>query len=74
MNEFMTQVLDAATNPESAGDEATRIRERLARLDLVLPQIEAELRVRPPADEVEKAMRAAGQGTMLSDLVIEGRG
>jgi hypothetical protein len=74
MNEFITQVLDAATNPESASDEATRIRERLARFDLVVPQVDAELRVRPPADLVEKARKAAGQGTLLSDLVIEGRG
>lgn len=35
MNEFMTRVLDAATNPDVAGDEVTRIRERLARAGLL---------------------------------------
>jgi hypothetical protein len=72
MNEYLTQVLDAATNPDLAGDEATRVRERLERAGLLLrPRAP---RVRPDADEVARARAAAGSGSPLSDLVDEGRG
>lgn len=78
MNDYMTMVMEAATNPDLAQDEYTRIRERLARLDLVARGLDVRLgggpRERPPAEDVERARRAAGKGTPLSDLVSEGRG
>ncbi|RSM86923.1 transcriptional regulator [Kibdelosporangium aridum] len=83
MNDFMTLVLEAATNADLEGDEYTRIRERLMRVDLVsqLPVTVyvdeegiARHRVRPPREAVEKARKAAGRGRSLSDYVSEDRG
>jgi hypothetical protein len=72
MNEYLTQVLDAATNPDLAGDEATRVRERLERAGLLLPP--RSPRVRPAPEAVARARKAAGSGAPLSELVNEGRG
>jgi hypothetical protein len=77
MNDYMTMVLEAATNPDLVEDEYARIREKLARVDLVVPEVELRMsgpHERPPAHEVERARRAAGKGTPLSDIVSEGRG
>ncbi|GAB3871768.1 transcriptional regulator [Kibdelosporangium lantanae] len=71
LNDFITKVLEAATNPELASDEATRIRERLARVDLMMPQV--DIRVRPSEEEFRAARKAAGRGTPLSDLISEDR-
>ncbi|TCO58620.1 toxin-antitoxin system HicB family antitoxin [Actinocrispum wychmicini] len=71
LNEFITRVLEAAVNPELASDELTRIRERLARVDLVV--LPTETRVRPPREAFERAREAAGKGTPLSDLVSKDR-
>lgn len=71
MNEFPTLVLDAATNPDLAGSDAERARERLARAGLLAaPGI---LRSRPTPDEVAQAREAAGRGTPLSDIVSRDR-
>ncbi len=73
VNAFATAVLAAAVDPDLAGDEVDRLRERLARAGL-LSEVE-----RPdgfePADPVAlaSARRAAGKGTPLSDLVRDGR-
>ncbi len=72
MNEFITSVLDAATDPESAGTEAERIRERLARAGLLADR--GPQRRRPGSGAVSRARRAAGAGTPLSELVARGRG
>ncbi len=72
MNEYITQVLDAATNPEWAGDERQRLRERLARAGLLL----APRDPRPEPDPVavaEAGREAAARGPLLSDLVVEER-
>jgi hypothetical protein len=78
MNDYMTMVLEAATNPDLVQDEYTRIREKLARVDLVVPEMDIRMgggpRERPPAEEVERARRAAGRGKPLSDYISEGRG
>jgi hypothetical protein len=72
MNEYLTRVLDAVTDPDLAGEEAARVRERLARMDLVVTKL--DVRVRPSADDFHRAREAAGNGTPLADLVIEDRG
>ncbi|MGI8751497.1 MAG: toxin-antitoxin system HicB family antitoxin [Acidimicrobiales bacterium] len=69
MNDYVTAVLDAATNPNLAGDEASRVRERLARAGLLAPS--AVRRQRPAAEAVAAARIAAGRGTSLSELVAQ---
>jgi uncharacterized protein (DUF1778 family) len=73
VNEFLTRVLDAATNPDLADDERQRTRERLARAGLLLETRPLD-REPPDPEELARAGRAAAQGTSLSDLVSEGRG
>jgi hypothetical protein len=71
VNEYLTRLAEAATDPDLAGDEATRIRERLARAGLLVPP--APPRTRPDPDAVAAARAAAGTGTPLSHLVTDGR-
>lgn len=71
MNEFVTAVLDAATDPELAGSDAERLRERLERAGLLVPA--APPRRRPHPERVEAARKKASGGTPLSRLVDEGR-
>lgn len=72
MNDYLTRVMRALTDPDLADDGMARIRERLARAGLLagsgLP------RQRPPADQVEAARRAAGSGVPLSRFVRDDRG
>jgi hypothetical protein len=71
LNEFMTSVLDAATNPDLAGDEAARVRERLAAAGLLAqPTPRAG---RPDAAAVAAARVRAGRGRPLSEIVSAGR-
>ena len=72
MNEFITRVLDAATDPALAESEAAAIRERLAQAGLLAET--TPVRDRPSDEEFEAARRAAAGGTLASDLVSEGRG
>ena len=71
MNDYVTAVLDAATNPGLAGDEAERLRERLDLAGLLAEP--GEPHGRPPREAVASARRRAGQGTPLSQLVTEDR-
>ena len=71
MNEYVVAVLGAATDPDLAGDEAQRIRERLARAELLVPS--GPPRRRPNAQEVAEARAAAGRGTPLSGIVTADR-
>lgn len=71
MNDYVTAVLDAATNPDLADDEAARLRERLARAGLLAPSNSP--RPRPASKQVAQARARAGRGTPLSKLVDEGR-
>lgn len=72
LNAWATAVLTAAVDPNLAGDEAERIRERLARAGLLMVLPERGLR-RPRADAVARARGAAGRGRSLAELVSEGR-
>jgi hypothetical protein len=71
MNDYVTAVLDAATDPHLAGDEAERLRERLDLAGLLAEP--GERRRRPPREQAASARRRAGQGTALSELVSKGR-
>jgi len=71
MNDYVTAVLDAATNPRLAGGEAERLRERLDQAGLL--DEPREPHSRPPREEAAAARRRAGAGTALSQLVSEDR-
>jgi hypothetical protein len=72
LNDYLTRLARAATDPAWAGDDAERLRERLARAGLlVLP---TQPRRRPDRAAVAKARSDAGKGRPLSDFVKEGRG
>ena len=71
MNDYVTAVLDAATNPRLAGGEAERLRERLDQAGLLAEP--GERHVRPDREETAGARRRAGTGTALSQLVSEDR-
>ncbi|MGH3273554.1 MAG: hypothetical protein ACRDNZ_04415 [Streptosporangiaceae bacterium] len=71
MNDYVTAVLDAATNPRLAGGEAARLRERLDQAGLLAEP--GEPRGRPSGEEVAAARRRAARGTTLSQLVSEDR-
>jgi plasmid stability protein len=73
LNRWATDVLSAAVDPDLAGDEAERLRERLARAGLLVAPSGRRGR-RPPADAVARARAAASRGTPLTDLISEGRG
>ena len=72
VNEWITRVLDAATDPELSGTDADRVRERLARAGLLAEPSSGPV-TRPSAEALEEAKHAAGQGTPLSDLVSDAR-
>lgn len=71
VNSFATAVLSAAVDPELAGDEASRVRERLARAGLLTPP--GSSRSRPDPDQVRRARRRAARGKPMSEIVSEGR-
>jgi hypothetical protein len=71
MNDYVTAVLDAATDPQLVGDEAERLRERLDQAGLLAEP--GTRRRRPAREEAAAARSRAGQGTALSELVSEDR-
>ena len=73
MNEWATLVLRAATDPEAAGTEIERIRERL-RLAGVLAEHQPLPGSPPDPELVRAAGRRAAGGTPLSEYISEGRG
>lgn len=72
VNEWITRVLDAATDPRLSGGELDRVRERLARAGL-LEEASSGPTSPPHPAAVTQARQRAGQGTPLSDLVTESR-
>ena len=73
VNALATDGLRALVDPDFAGDEADRIRERLRRAGL-LAQPEPMPGAPPDPAAVEQARQDADQGSPLSDYVSEGRG
>ena len=71
LNDYLTVVLTAATDPELATSEAARVRERLAAAGLLVPPTRAA--ARPDAEAVGRARASAGRGVPLSDFVSDGR-
>lgn len=71
LNDYLTRLARAAVDPELAGDDVERLRERLARAGLLVAAGPA--RRRPNRNAVAAARRRAGQGTPLSELVRQGR-
>ena len=71
VNEFLTRVLDAATDPELTDDESLRVRERLSAAGLLAPT--GPPRPRPAGDDLAGARHRAGQGRPLSELVRDSR-
>lgn len=72
MNVYVVAVLDAATNPDLAGEEADRVRARLERAGLLVTLPRRRGR-RPDRDAVAAAGRRAAQGTPLSEIVTHDR-
>jgi hypothetical protein len=72
MNEYVTAVLDAATDPDLSGDLAERVRDRLALAGLLLAPT-ARAGRQPARRAVAEARARAGRGVPLSRLVSEQR-
>lgn len=72
LNDYLTRLAEAAVDPDLAGDERERLRERLARAGLIVPP--GPTRRRPDRAVVASAERRAGAGTSLSELVKRERG
>jgi len=74
VNGFITDLLAAATDPDHAGSDAERTRERLRRAGLLddMGDPPPGLR-RPDPKELAKARKAASGGTLLSDLIVAER-
>lgn len=72
VNRYLTLLVSTAVNPELAGDEADRLRERFRRAGLLedWPRPAGE---RPDPEQLERAKASAKRGTPLSELVSEGR-
>lgn len=73
LNDWVTTVLAAASDPSYAGTDAERIRERLAAAGLLDVSLTTGSRRRPDRKRLAAARSAAGKGTPLSDLVTDGR-
>ena len=72
LNDYLTRLAQAAVDPELAGDDVERLRERLTRAGLIVAP--AGRKRRTDRSAVAAARRRAGRGTPLSDLVKQGRG
>lgn len=72
VNAWITLVLGAAVDPELAGSEAERTRERLARAALLASP--PPYATRPDAQRVARARSAAGRGRSLGEIVVDDRG
>ena len=72
MNEYVTSVLDAATDPNLAGTSAERLRERLRAAGLLVTPMQKSGR-RPSSAAVVAAGVRAAAGRPVSDFVSDSR-
>lgn len=72
VNEYVTQVLDAATDPDLAGSETAAVRERLERAGLLVHP-SASARRAPTTGQLAEARARAGRGTPLSEIIADSR-
>lgn len=72
VNEYLSRLARAATDPTLEGDDVERLRERLALAGLLVET--GQRRTRPADDAVARARRLAGQGSAVSDLIVRDRG
>lgn len=74
LNDWVTTVLAAASDPSYAGTDADQVRERLARAGLVETTMGGSgTGRRPDRKRLAEAREAAGRGTSLSELVTAAR-
>ena len=72
VNAFASRVLSAAVDPEFAGTDADRLRERLTAAGLMSPATGPRA-ARPDPDFVREVQRAIKPGKSFSDYVPEDR-
>lgn len=72
MNEYVTSVLDAATDPDPGGSEAERVRERLRVAGFPVTPMRLTGR-RPSPAAIARAGAAAASGRPLSEFVNDDR-
>ena len=72
LNEYVSRVMDAVTDPDLAGGEAQVLRERLARAGLLA--LPGRPRTRPDAAAVAAARARGAGGTPAADLLVADRG
>lgn len=75
MNDYVSVVLAAATDPELSGSEVERVQERLARADLLIPREawSSRPRARPSDEAIRRAGEEAARGAPVSDLLLDDR-
>jgi plasmid stability protein len=73
VNAMATTTLRALVDPDLAGDEAERLRERFRRAG-ILAEFPPLDRPRQDPEALARARAAAGKGTPLSDIVSQDRG
>jgi uncharacterized protein (DUF1778 family) len=71
LNDYVSAVLNAATDPALADSEFAGLRQRLAQADLLVRSRPHHRR--PSSTAVAAARRHAGQGTPLEQLVTDNR-
>jgi hypothetical protein len=73
VNAMATITLRALVDPDLAGDEAERLRERFRRAGILAEFLPLN-RPRQDPEALARARAAAGKGTPLSDIVSQDRG
>ncbi len=74
LNEYLTLVVEAATDPQHAGSEAAEVRERLAAAGLLAEPFARPSSVRSDPRAVRAAGRRAARGKPVSEILLEDRG